>query len=180
MNRANCLMIMAATLSLIAGCTRHFDARISSAALESVGEADVSSKSFMGIRDSTTQVAGKFIVLRFTTSIDIAKAARDLDVTLVGYSLYPCDQKKAYLHSGNVYPVGEEPNTYTYEARVPPTWSQLIWIEPSGEVTSGWPPEAISAANLCFEVRGANMLGMGISSGQIRVNEVRDLLKRSD
>lgn len=179
MNYAVRLLTISMVAAFAVGCTTHFQTHISSVTREKIDEDDAASTGLSTDGNTILYAAGDYIVVRFTTSIDIVKAAHDVDAALIGYSLYPCTQKETYVEIGYVHASSVAPTGLSYEIRVPGAWAQLGWRKPNGELAMGWPLEATDATNICLQISGANMLGMGVDSGDIRVDAVRDLLRRS-
>lgn len=176
MSHALRLLVAFAVVCVTPACTTRIDARLDTITRENVPAADVSSPAFLGIRNSIAHEAGEYIVVRFTTSTDIAEKARDLDIGLVGFNLYPCGSD-TYVHIGDVYPSGMSSVGYRYEVRLPTTWAKLGWRRSDGLMTSGWPLDA-AATGLCMKVEGANKMSMGaVSTNEMRVDEVSKLMR---
>ena len=175
MSHAPRLLVAFTVVCMTSACTTRIDVRLDAITRENVPAADVSSPAFLGIRDSVAHKAGEYIVVRFTTSRDIAKDARDRDIGLVVYSLFPCGSE-THVHTGDMYPVNTTADGYEYMLRIPPEWAKLGWRKPSGELATGWPAN-IATSGLCMKISGANMLGDRLSTDEISVDEVRRLLR---
>ncbi|MEZ6030667.1 MAG: hypothetical protein R3C46_13070 [Hyphomonadaceae bacterium] len=176
MSRSLCNLTTAFALSLMPGCAKSIDAHVESISLEHAPSADVSSRSYLGLTESSSRNAGEYIVVQLTTSVDLASEAHNLDIDMIGYSLHPCGSDETYDDVGDVFPLGGDRTRHRYEVRLPTTWAQLGWRKPTGELTRGWPPD-VANAGLCMKIGGGNMMGMRVGSGELRVDKVRDLLR---